>query len=551
MKEQIRLLQLARGPWNFLKADIINITQAVLRGNTTVSNFLSALPQHIVLPLSPSSLRLVPSFISNTAAMKAMKGMNVNRMLGSLKRKPKEGESENGAPESHLDTPEANAARSVRLFCESGGPNGSGEEVLYLPTIVEAAESSPSAAKEAAQVIRKFLGKDNFDKPYVQYNGIMLIRILADNPGKTFTRNIDSKFVQTIKELLRVGRDPSVKQILMETLDTFQREKQDDEGLAQVNEMWKKEHERMVKIHGPTGPRILNAPPFDPHSQNYFSRNHHSRRLPNPQELASRIEEARTSAKLLSQVVQSTPPSEILHNELIREFADRCQSASRSVQAYMIAENPSPDNDTMETLIDTNEQLSKALSQHQRAILNARKIMGVNNDEARMSAAAAPPPGPPPPRTESGFASPPPGPPPNKSTKPTAPILSAAPTRKPLKSAPQIPPPGDYAPNLSDDDEEARNPFADPKKDTRQKPPFPADRSPVATGQFNDRLGIEPYHPGFQETPSYMGRQNSSVDHTTMHAGGAIDEEYERRTVDPPANGYGAPSGASAPVYRY
>ena len=77
----------------------------------------------------------------------------------------------------------------------------------------------------------------------------MLIRILADNPGKTFTRNLDTKFVDTVKELLRVGRDPSVKQILMETLDTFQREKQDDEGLAKLNEMWKKEHERMVKIH--------------------------------------------------------------------------------------------------------------------------------------------------------------------------------------------------------------------------------------------------------------------------------------------------------------
>jgi hypothetical protein len=82
----------------------------------------------------------------------------------------------------------------------------------------------------------------------------MLIRILADNPGKTFTRNIDTKFVQTIKELLRVGRDPSVKQILMETLDTFQKDKADDEGLAQLLEMWKKEHERMVKIHVCLGP---------------------------------------------------------------------------------------------------------------------------------------------------------------------------------------------------------------------------------------------------------------------------------------------------------
>lgn len=77
----------------------------------------------------------------------------------------------------------------------------------------------------------------------------MLIRILADNPGKTFTRNIDAKFVETVKELLRTGRDPSVKQILMETLDTFVKHKADDEGLLKLNEMWKKEHERMLKIH--------------------------------------------------------------------------------------------------------------------------------------------------------------------------------------------------------------------------------------------------------------------------------------------------------------
>lgn len=134
-----------------------------------------------------------------------------------------------------------------------------GEEVLYLPTIVESCESSPSAAKEAAYMIRKFLSKDNFMKPYVQYNAIMLIRILADNPGKTFTRNVDVKFVETVKELLRSGRDPSVKQILMETLDTFQREKAEDEGLLKLNEMWKKEHERMVKIHVGTLCRVARV----------------------------------------------------------------------------------------------------------------------------------------------------------------------------------------------------------------------------------------------------------------------------------------------------
>lgn len=84
----------------------------------------------------------------------------------------------------------------------------------------------------------------------------MLIRILSDNPGKTFTRNIDEKFVTTVRDLLRHGRDTSVKQILMETLDTFQRQKVDDEGVKPLVEMWKKEHEKIMKTY------VLSLLPF-------------------------------------------------------------------------------------------------------------------------------------------------------------------------------------------------------------------------------------------------------------------------------------------------
>ncbi|THV45331.1 hypothetical protein BGAL_0502g00090 [Botrytis galanthina] len=426
--------------------------------------------------------------------MKAMKSMGMNRMLGSLKRS-KDSNEETGDPQH--DTPEANAARNIRLFCESGGPNGSGEEVGYLPAIVEAAESSPGAAKECAYNIRKFLSKDNHSKAYVQYNAIMLIRILTDNPGMTFTRNIDAKFVQTVKELLRTGRDPSVKQILMETLITFTRDKANDETLAPLIEM---------------------VP------QNYFGRNHHTHRLPPPHELSSRIEEARTSAKLLSQVVQSTPPSELLANELIREFADRCQSASRSVQAYMVSENPAPDNDTMETLIETNEQLSKAMNQHQRAVLHARKLMGLGNGDST-----------PPAGTSSGFT-PPPGPPPNQVSKPVP--------SNGKRSVPPIPPPGDIAPMNDEDDE--RNPFSDPEPNSSRRPPFPSDAPSKMTGQFNDTLGVEPYHPGFKETKSYVGRQDSSIGNVTMHA--AVNEQVSDDEDDEPR--YSVAQGKQ-PVYRY
>ncbi len=75
----------------------------------------------------------------------------------------------------------------------------------------------------------------------------MLVRILADNPGKSFTRNIDSKFTVTVKELLRDGRDMSVQQILRETMDSFETNKPNDETLAGLREMWKKEKLKMEK----------------------------------------------------------------------------------------------------------------------------------------------------------------------------------------------------------------------------------------------------------------------------------------------------------------
>lgn len=128
----------------------------------------------------------------------------------------------------------------------------------------------------------------------------------------------------------------------------------------------------------PAQPFVPMSPPTNRNDQTYFSRSHRNNRLPDAVELASRLEEARTSAKLLEQVVMNTPTAETLENELIKEFADRCLSASRSIQGYMVATDPAPDNETMESLIDTNEQLQTALNQHQRSVLSARKQLGLH-----------------------------------------------------------------------------------------------------------------------------------------------------------------------------
>ena len=222
----------------------------------------------------------------------------------------------------------------------------------------------------------------------------MLVRILADNPGKSFTKNIDQKFVSTVKELLRDGRDMSVQQILRETLDSFEEHKANDETLALLTEMWKKEKAKPgkqsgVRVGNPRrGPGYQQQPlqqntmapsnPSSPNQQNYFARNHKPRGLPPPAELAQRVEEAKTSAKLLSQLVQSTPANEVLGNELIIEFVERCQSATRSMQDYIHSDSPAPDEDTLLTLIETNDHLATAISKHQRALLQARRARGTS-----------------------------------------------------------------------------------------------------------------------------------------------------------------------------
>lgn len=95
-------------------------------------------------------------------------------------------------------------------------------------------------------MIRRYLKKDYSSKPSYQYNAIMLIRILSDNPGPTFTRNMDEKFTKTVKDVLKTN-DPSVHQMMMETLEAFEQTKAYDEGLTILISMWKQEKKNAEK----------------------------------------------------------------------------------------------------------------------------------------------------------------------------------------------------------------------------------------------------------------------------------------------------------------
>lgn len=254
---------------------------------------------------------------------------------------------------------------------------------------MDAAESSPAAAHQAASTIARFLSKDYYSKGYAQYNAIMITRILVDNPGRPFTQHFDAGFVSTVKHLLRDCKDGHVQQITRETLDYFEAEKlRDNDSLNPLMQMWKKEKGKGARF--PSQPVVRTSDVFvppdadEPQYPNGMAMNHggqrggrHPRQLPPPDELAARIEEAKTTARLLIQTVQSTPQAELLGNELVKEFGERARSAHKSIQNYMNCENPPPDEDTMLTLIETNDQLNVAMSKHHRAILQARKAAGL------------------------------------------------------------------------------------------------------------------------------------------------------------------------------
>ncbi|KAJ9616438.1 hypothetical protein H2200_000156 [Cladophialophora chaetospira] len=516
----------------------------------------------------------------------------MKKLLGNIKKKSGSPER-NGSTTYALpqgDAPQAVVVREITAFCESGAPNSdaAGEEYLHLPAIVDAAESSPSAAKEAAATIRRYLSKDHYQRGYAQYNAIMLTRILTDNPAHAFTQNFDAKFVSTVKELLRDGKDTSVQQILRETLDYMEFEKAPgNDSLGPLMEMWRKEKGKRNALRPTAPPGVFAGRPQQ-----------QSRRrdvLPPPEELAAKIEEAKTTARLLVQTVQSTPQSELLANDLVKEFADRARNAQKSMQSIMGCQNPAPDPDTMLTLIETNDQLNIAMSKHQRSILGARKAAGVATPSPAAELAQNPmampqhipgqnvygshqqvPPQPDhgpysasPPRRqntvptpvsplrreEEEHFSPPPGPPPGRAaaTNTQLPPSNAgpydfssagtysnqfsAPTEAPSVPTRSAARPQSHVYTSSGDYGVADNPFADdaygpssPHKpsalfsDRSNNTPSPRLSQGYSSNQHAQELPSEQsrpgsYNAGYQPTPSYMHRQESSVDHLTMHGG--------------------------------
>jgi hypothetical protein len=402
----------------------------------------------------------------------------------------------------------------------------------------------------------------------------MLVRILTDNPGPTFTQGFDESFVKNVLKLLRGCKDHGTQQILREALDSIEVNKSHDEGAQGLIAMWKKEKGVVNRLN----PRMSRGP--GGYQGGGFQQQNNERvlqrnQLPPPTELASRVEESRNTAKILLQLISQSTSEELVSNGLVREFAERCNSAQKSMQTYISCDSPAPDDDTMLTLIETNEQLSLAISRYQRAMLAARRQLGTAATEAASpqvmndgSGAFTSPPAAG--QAESLFqpaASSTPANDFSNGHSPVSPIMHHARTNSRSHDAsnsnenayqvPSGPPPHQqyqyqhqrgpseasslYGP-ANPPSQQVNDPFRDPEDYTSQPPLLampPPSRKPITessptTYSYYSSSNVSPVKVAPQApsdfesrpwnssgaTPSYMGRQSSAADGLTMHGAG-------------------------------
>lgn len=175
----------------------------------------------------------------------------------------------------------------------------------------------------------------------------------------------------------------------------------------------------------------------------------------------------------------------MIGNELIKEFAERCQAAVRSIQGYISSDNPAPDEDTLVTLIESNDELSVALSAYQRGILKARKAMGTNTPREQSVAGSS--------SSDASRPVPPPPVPPRQNG--TAAVATAETPEQQTAStaAPAADSPGRYEYNA--DEFQVQNPFAD--SNAQELPTANAAQSEHANEGATTHAGSS----GFQSHP--------------------------------------------------
>lgn len=186
----------------------------------------------------------------------------------------------------------------------------------------------------------------------------------------------------------------------------------------------------------------------------------------------------------------------------------------------MAIDNPPPDHETMANMIDTNDQLQQALSQHHRALLSARKQLDEQNgNQSQIPAGQSSEPVSAIPETSRrdtpASSVPPPSPKGKGRAHAAASSSSAAPSSNGKLTLEE---------RYREENEGYRHqadPFRDPEP---ERPSYghngsgaSASSSRQGSSEQPPRPAAEPFHPGFAPSPSYLGRQESALGKVQMH----------------------------------
>lgn len=230
---------------------------------------------------------------------------------------------------------------------------------MQLPIIVECAQSSPQAAAEAVRAVRKRIDPKRSTNRAIQYNAIVVLRILGSSNSPTVLDQMeqDKKLPIVVSDLLRHTKDPSVKQELCDTLQFFY-EKRSGEQLLQPLKAIYEQYLSTSKERDRGRPRLP----------------HETRPVP-AETIPELVQEAKSSASLLLQLVQTTAPAQISGSPLVLEFYERCVRLSSKIQSYLARDNVNMSEEVIADLIDSNEHLSAAVDAHSNALNRAASLV--------------------------------------------------------------------------------------------------------------------------------------------------------------------------------
>lgn len=207
-------------------------------------------------------------------------------------------------------------------------------------------------------------------------------------------------------------------------------------------------------------------------------------------------------------------------DEMISQMAERTRRASRSFQGYIDSTNPRPDNDTMQTLINTYQAVNVALIKYWQAVLNARKSLPApqpqqppqqnGQQQSTWVDWASQRVSPPPPQTD------------NAMPQPNGPAAQDNPFKDSAQSVQQPQP-------VQPQQVPKRKPYSlfnsSNAQPQQSPPPIPSTQTrPHAAPVPGETQGSR-YNPNYRPTQSYIARQDAAVGSMTMHGASPPPQE--------------------------